>query len=129
MRSVLQVCADFTEEHADSKVTKKWVNTTVKEIAERDNGQWSVTAQALADAGKRGHASMLSDGLFSAMSTLTAACLAQACSRSVFSMLPIQTWAQSRGHVHHSFLATCLDFRPGMHVNRTLQDTTYPTAP
>lgn len=54
MSSVLQVCADFIE-HADRKVTKKWVHTTVKEIAERDNGQWSITAQALADAGKQEH--------------------------------------------------------------------------
>lgn len=56
LSSELQVCVDFIEEHAGRKVTKKWVHTTVKEIAERDNGQWSITAQALADAGKQEHA-------------------------------------------------------------------------
>lgn len=58
-RSLLQICTDFLEEHADRKVTKKWVHTTVKEIAERDNGQWSINAQALADAGKRWHTETL----------------------------------------------------------------------
>ena len=82
MSSVLQVCVDFIAEHADRKVTKKWVHTTVKEIAERDNGQWSVTAQALADAGKREHAGMLYS-LLLAMSALTSACLTKTCIGSV----------------------------------------------
>lgn len=55
----LQVGLDFIEKHADRKVTKKWVHAKVKEIAERDNGKWSVNAQALADAGKQGHADVL----------------------------------------------------------------------
>ena len=41
------------EEHADQKVTKKWVHTKVKEVAERENGQWTIATQALADAGKQ----------------------------------------------------------------------------
>lgn len=55
----LQVGLDFIEKHSDCKVTKKWVHTKVKAIAERDNGKWSINAQALADAGKQRHADIL----------------------------------------------------------------------
>ncbi|KAL3132337.1 hypothetical protein ABBQ32_008915 [Trebouxia sp. C0010 RCD-2024] len=59
IKSIKQVGLDFIEKHSDCKVTKKWVHTKVKAIAERDNGKWSINAQALADAGKQRHADIL----------------------------------------------------------------------
>ena len=47
-----QVCMDFPEAHPQRKVTKKWLHGKLKDIAEREKGQWVIKPEALAEAGK-----------------------------------------------------------------------------